>query len=124
MSRCILVVEDNPMNLKLFHDILTAYGYEVWSAETGQAALDSVRDTLPDLVILDIQLPDISGLEIAKTFKGDERLKAIPIVAVTSFAMAGDEERARAAGCDAYITKPISIASFGAEIQKMLSKPC
>lgn len=122
MSRCILVVEDNPMNLKLFHDILTAYGYEVWAAETGQAALDSVRDNLPDLVILDIQLPDISGLEIAKTFKGDDRLKAIPIVAVTSFAMAGDEERARAAGCDSYITKPISIASFGAEIQKMLSR--
>lgn len=123
MSKCILVVEDNPMNLKLFLDILAAYGYEVIAAETGQKALDSVRDTLPDLVILDIQLPDISGLEIAKKFKGDDRLKAIPIVAVTSFAMAGDEEKALAAGCDAYITKPISIASFGSEIQKMLDKP-
>lgn len=122
MSKCILVVEDNPMNLKLFQDVLTAYGYDVVSAETGQKALDCVRDTLPDLVILDIQLPDISGLEIATTFKADDRLKTIPIVAVTSFAMAGDEERALAAGCDAYITKPISIASFGTEIEKALTK--
>lgn len=122
MTRRILVVEDNPMNLKLFQDVLAAYGYDVTAAETGQQALDSVRDTLPDLVILDIQLPDISGLEIAKRFKADDRLKAIPIIAVTSFAMAGDEERALAAGCDAYITKPISIASFGTEIEAVLAR--
>lgn len=122
MTRRILVVEDNPMNLKLFQDVLAAYGYDVIAAETGQQALDSVRDTLPDLVILDIQLPDISGLEISKRFKADDRLKAIPIIAVTSFAMAGDEERALAAGCDAYITKPISIASFGTEIEAVLAR--
>jgi two-component system, cell cycle response regulator DivK len=122
MPKRILVVEDNPMNLKLFQDVLTAYGYEVMAAETGQAALDIVRDLLPDLVILDIQLPDISGLDIARKFKDDDRLKTIPIVAVTSFAMAGDEEKALAMGCDAYITKPISIASFAAEIEKMLPK--
>jgi len=120
MPKRILVVEDNAMNLKLFSDILMASGYDVLVAETGQEALEVVQEQNPDLVLLDIQLPDISGLDIARDLKSREAFKSIPIIAVTAFAMAGDAEKAIAAGCDAYITKPISIPAFRDEIQKWL----
>ena len=120
MSKRILVVEDNAMNLKLFCDILTAYGYDLIIAETGTEALRQIMEQAPDLVLLDLRLPDIAGFEVVRRIRELDALKTIPIIAVTAFAMAGDEEKARAAGCNGYITKPISIPDFFVQIEKAL----
>ncbi len=108
MAKKVLIVEDNELNMKLFHDLLEAHGYETIGTRNGIEALDLARKHRPDLVLMDIQLPEVSGLEVTKWLKDDPELKIIPVVAVTAFAMKGDEERIREGGCEAYLSKPIS----------------
>lgn len=112
MSKKVLIVEDNDLNLKLFHDLLEVHGYAPIVAREGRGVVELVRAEQPDLIIMDIQLPDKSGLEVTRELKADPELKNLPVVAVTAFAMRGDEENIKAAGCDAYIAKPISIKNF------------
>ncbi len=108
----VLIVEDNELNMKLFRDLLEAHGYATYEARTGTDALALARAHRPDLVLMDIQLPEVSGLEVTKWLKDDEDLCDIPVIAVTAFAMKGDEERIRQGGCEAYLSKPISIGLF------------
>jgi len=117
----ILIVEDNELNMKLFRDLLEAHGYETHQSRDGQEALSMARSVLPDLVLMDIQLPVISGLDVAKALKADDDLKHIPIIAVTAFAMKGDEEKIREGGCEAYLSKPISLTSFLETVEKHLN---
>ena len=105
MAKKVLIVEDNELNMKLFHDLLEAQGYETLETREGLSALSMARIHRPDLILMDIQLPEISGLEVTKWLKDDESLAHIPVIAVTAFAMKGDEERIRAGGCAAYIAK-------------------
>ena len=112
MAKTILIVEDNELNMKLFNDLLEANGYIVVQARNGSEAMDQARENMPDLVLMDIQLPEVSGLEIIKWMKDADDLQHIPIVAITAFAMKGDEERIRAGGCEAYLSKPISVMNF------------
>jgi two-component system cell cycle response regulator DivK len=112
MSKKVLIVEDNELNMKLFHDLLDSQGYETLQTREGLQALALARQHRPDLILMDIQLPEISGLEVTRWLKEDEELSHIPVVAVTAFAMKGDEERIRQGGCEAYISKPISISAF------------
>lgn len=121
MSKTILIVEDNELNMKLFHDLLEAQGYDILQTKDGMEALKIARDKRPDLILMDIQLPEVSGLEVTKWIKEDDNLKSIPVIAVTAFAMKGDEEKIREGGCEAYIPKPISVANFLATVQKFLS---
>lgn len=111
-GRKILIVEDNELNMKLFNDLLVAHGYETITTKDGREVMDIMRAENPDLVLMDIQLPEISGLEVTKMIKADEALKATPVVAVTAFAMKGDEEKIREGGCEGYISKPISVMGF------------
>jgi two-component system cell cycle response regulator DivK len=120
MSKKILIVEDNELNMKLFHDLLDSQGYETLQTREGLQALALARQHRPDLILMDIQLPEISGLEVTKWLKDDEELNHIPVIAVTAFAMKGDEERIRQGGCEAYISKPISVVSFLETIRKHL----
>ena len=120
MAQKILIVEDNELNMKLFNDLLQAHGYETVQTHDGREALDLAREHEPDLILMDIQLPEISGLEVTKMLKADDELKAIPVIAVTAFAMKGDEEKIRSGGCEAYIAKPISVNSFLETIQTVL----
>ncbi len=108
----VLIVEDNELNLKLFTDLLLAQGYGVVSTRDGMAALDLARQQRPDLILMDIQLPEVSGIDVIKWLKVDDELKSIPVIAVTAFAMKGDEEKIRASGCEAYMSKPISVSDF------------
>jgi two-component system cell cycle response regulator DivK len=108
----VLIVEDNELNMKLFRDLLEAHGYATYEARNGADALALARAHRPDLVLMDIQLPEVSGLEVTKWLKDDEDLCDIPVIAVTAFAMKGDEERIRQGGCEAYLSKPISIGLF------------
>lgn len=110
--KTVLIVEDNDLNMKLFHDLLDAHGYHILQTKDGMEALDIAREHHPDLILMDIQLPEVSGLEVTKWLKEDDALKSIPVVAVTAFAMKGDEEVIRQGGCEAYISKPISVTSF------------
>lgn len=110
--RRILIVEDNELNLKLLHDVLEVHGYATMTAREGEAALAMARDEQPDLILLDLQLPDISGYDAVRQLKQDPQTREIPVVAVTAFAMAGDETKALTAGCDAYIAKPIVLRHF------------
>ncbi len=112
MAKTVLIVEDNELNMKLFTDLLEAHGYQVVSTASGTEAMELARANNPSLVLMDIQLPEVSGEVIIQWMKADEDLKAIPIVAVTAFAMKGDEERIRSKGCEAYLSKPISIGKF------------
>ncbi len=120
MSRKILIVEDNDLNMKLFHDLLEVHGYEIVQTKDGREVLHLAKQHRPDLILMDIQLPEVSGLEVTRRIKDDEELSAIPIIAVTAFAMKGDEEKIRSGGCEAYIAKPISIANFLQTIEKVL----
>jgi two-component system cell cycle response regulator DivK len=122
MSKKILIVEDNELNMKLFHDLLDSQGYEVLQTREGLQALAIAREHRPDLILMDIQLPEISGLEVTKWLKDDEELNHIPVIAVTAFAMKGDEERIRQGGCEAYISKPISVISFLETVRKHLAQ--
>ena len=112
MPKTVLIVEDNELNMKLFHDLLQANGYNTVQTRNGTEALGLARQHRPDLILMDIQLPEVSGLEVTKWLKDDDELRSIPVVAVTAFAMKGDEERIRAGGCEAYIPKPISVVKF------------
>ena len=112
MNKTVLIVEDNELNMKLFHDLLDAQGYDTLQTREGLQALSLARQHRPDLILMDIQLPEISGLEVTKWIKEDETLRSIPVVAVTAFAMKGDEEKMREGGCEAYLAKPISVAYF------------
>jgi two-component system cell cycle response regulator DivK len=112
MAKKVLIVEDNELNMKLFNDLLEANGYQVVQTRNGLHALDLAKEHRPDLILMDIQLPEVSGLEVTKWIKEDETISSIPIIAVTAFAMKGDEERIRQGGCEAYISKPISVATF------------
>lgn len=118
----IMVVEDNEINLKLFNDLLKAQGYDVIGTQDGTVAVELARTSCPDLVLMDVNLPKISGLAIMALMKGDDALKSIPIVAVTACAMKGDEEKIRAAGCEDYVAKPISIPDFLRTVKKYLNR--
>jgi two-component system cell cycle response regulator DivK len=120
MAKTVLIVEDNELNMKLFHDLLEAHGYRTVGTRNGIEALDLARLHRPDLVLMDIQLPEVSGLEVTKWLKDDPELRAIPVVAVTAFAMKGDEERIREGGCEAYLSKPISVGKFIETIRHFL----
>jgi two-component system cell cycle response regulator DivK len=120
MAKKVLIVEDNELNMKLFHDLLDAQGYETLQTREGLEALSIAREQRPDLILMDIQLPEISGLEVTKWLKEDDELCSIPVVAVTAFAMKGDEERIRQGGCEAYISKPISVSGFLETIRRLL----
>ena len=109
VAKRILVVEDNELNLKLLNDILEAHGYDVLATGEGAVALAWARQYRPSLILLDLQLPDISGLEVTRQLKADTDTASIPIIAVTAFAMAGDEKKALEQGCDAYVAKPIDL---------------
>ena len=112
MPKTVLIVEDNELNMKLFRDLLEAQDYQVLETREGLQALTLARQHRPDLILMDIQLPEISGLEVTKWLKEDDDLRGIPVIAVTAFAMKGDEERIREGGCEAYLSKPISVMSF------------
>ena len=116
----ILIVEDNALNVKLFCDLLAAHGHEPLPVTDGRFALDSARDFEPDLVITDIQLPHVTGLDLIRMMRDDKKLKDVPIMAVTAYAAAADEERIRAAGAQAYVSKPISVAKFVAQVNDLL----
>lgn len=118
MPKKVLIVEDNELNMKLFHDLLDAHGYEVTQTREGLKAIAMAKKHKPDLILMDIQLPKVSGLEVTKWIKDDDALKDIPVVAVTAFAMKGDEKRIRDGGCEAYISKPISVTKFLATVRK------
>jgi two-component system cell cycle response regulator DivK len=118
--RKVLIVEDNDLNMKLFNDLLEAHGYVTLQTKDGVEALRMARQHRPDLILMDIQLPEISGLEVTKWLKEDPGLRSIPVIAVTAFAMKGDEEKIRGGGCEAYIAKPISVASFMRTIERFL----
>ena len=112
MPKSVMIVEDNELNMKLFNDLLEANGYRTIKTRNGLEALDLAREHRPDLILMDIQLPEVSGLEVTKWLKEDDELHSIPVIAVTAFAMKGDEERIRQGGCEAYISKPISVSKF------------
>jgi two-component system cell cycle response regulator DivK len=116
----VLIVEDNELNMKLFRDLIEAAGHEIVETRDGIEALKLARQHHPDLIVMDIQLPEVSGLEITRWLKEDDDLRAIPVVAVTAFAMKGDEEKIRRGGCEAYIAKPISITNFLETIGRFL----
>ena len=122
MAKKILIVEDNELNLKLFNDVLEAHGYETLESREGLKALDLARAHNPDLILMDIQLPEVSGLEVTKWLKEDDELRKIPVIAVTAFAMKGDEEKIRDGGCEAYISKPISVSHFIKTIDRILGE--
>ena len=112
MSKTILIVEDNELNMKLFNDLLEAHGYLTLQARNGVEAVELARKHHPNLILMDIQLPEVSGLQVTQWIKDDESLRAIPVVAITAFAMKGDEEKIRQGGCEAYLSKPISVVKF------------
>jgi two-component system cell cycle response regulator DivK len=111
-SKKVLIVEDNELNLKLLNDILEYHGYTVFTTRLGEPVLELARQYRPDLILMDIQLPDISGMEATRRLKADEQMRSIPVIAVTAFAMSGDEAKIRAIGCDAYVAKPFNVAEF------------
>jgi len=117
----VLIVEDNDLNMKLFNDLLVAHGYGTLQTKDGVEALALARQHRPDLILMDIQLPEVSGLQVTRWIKEDAELRSIPVIAVTAFAMKGDEEKMRDGGCEAYIAKPISVTSFLRTVERFLS---
>ncbi|HEY6916688.1 MAG TPA: response regulator [Allosphingosinicella sp.] len=120
MGQKILVVEDNELNLKLFCDLLRAHSYAAEPVRDGREAVTRARDFRPDLIVMDIQMPHISGLSIIEALKADSDLKTIPIMAVTAYAAKGDEERIRDAGAEGYVSKPISVSKFVKAVESLL----
>ncbi len=112
MPKKVLIVEDNELNMKLFNDLLEAHGYATLKTASGVEAIELARLHAPDLILMDIQLPEVSGEDVTEWLKSDDDLKGIPIIAITAFAMKGDEERSRRKGCEAYLSKPISVSKF------------
>ena len=122
MYKTVLIVEDNELNMKLFTDLLQANNYKVIQATDGRDVIQITREQRPDLILMDIQLPEISGLDLTKMLKNDDDLKAIPVIAITALAMKGDEEKIIEGGCDGYIAKPISVSGFIQTINQFLTK--
>ncbi|MCB9988421.1 MAG: response regulator [Rhodospirillales bacterium] len=120
MAQTVLIVEDNDLNMKLFHDLLEAHGIDTIQTKEGNKVLELARTHKPDLILMDIQLPEVSGMDITKWLKADEELKSIPVIAITAFAMKGDEQKIREGGCEDYISKPISVSTFIETVQKHL----
>lgn len=120
MTKKVLIVEDNELNMKLFRDLLEAHGIDTVACANGMAVMDMARQEKPDLILMDIQLPEVSGLDVTKWLKEDEELKDITVIAITAFAMKGDEEKIREGGCEDYISKPISVTQFLDVVQKHL----
>jgi two-component system cell cycle response regulator DivK len=110
--KTVLIVEDNELNMRLFHDIMEMQGYNIIQTTNGMDALKLTRRHRPDLIVMDIQLPEVSGLEVTRWIKEDDNLRSTPIIAVTAFALKGDESRILQSGCEAYLAKPISIDQF------------
>lgn len=121
LPKTVLIVEDNELNMKLFRDLLEAHNINTLETNDGNSVLEIARTKKPDLILMDIQLPEISGLDVTKMLKEDEELQSIPVIAVTAFAMKGDEEKIREGGCEDYLSKPISITEFLNVIQKYLN---
>ena len=121
MAKKVLVVEDNELNLRLFCDLLRAHDYDAEGVRDGREALDRARAFEPDLIVMDIQMPHVTGLELTEAIRAEDGLKAIPIMAVTAYAGKGDEERIRAAGADAYVSKPISLLRFIECVEALVS---
>ena len=117
----ILIVEDNALNIKLFCDLLAAHGHEPQAVTDSRNALEKAQAFLPDLVITDIQLPHVSGLDLIRMIRDDDKLSGVPIMAVTAYSARGDEERIRAAGAQAYVSKPISVAKFAHTVYELLN---
>ena len=120
MPKTVLIVEDNELNMKLFNDLLEAHGYQTLQTRNGVEAVELTRKHMPDLILMDIQLPEVSGLQVTQWIKDDEALRHIPVIAVTAFAMKGDEEKIRPGGCEAYLSKPISVVKFVETIRNYL----
>ena len=123
MAKTVLIVEDNELNMKLFNDLLETRGCKILQTRSGVDAVRIARESRPDLILMDIQLPEVSGLEVTQWLKDDEDLKAIPVIAVTAFAMKGDEEKILKGGCEAYLSKPISVAKFFETVDQFLGAP-
>ncbi len=123
MAKTVLIVEDNELNMKLFNDLLETRGCRILQTRNGVEAVKIARESKPDLILMDIQLPEVSGLEVTQWLKDDEELKSIPVIAVTAFAMKGDEEKILKGGCEAYLSKPISVAKFFETVDQFLGAP-
>lgn len=119
-KKSVLVVEDNELNMRLFCDLLDAFGYEAHKCRDGVKAIEIAREEAPDLIIMDIQLPEVSGLDITRWLKDDPDLAHIPVLAVTAFAMRADEQRVREAGCEGYLSKPIQMTSFLRTVEELV----
>lgn len=122
MAKRVLVVEDNALNRKLFCDLLRAHGFVVEPLEDGREVVAKARDFVPNLIVMDIQLPHVSGLELIETLKADRELKLIPILAVTAYAGKGDEDRIRDAGAEGYVSKPVSVGPFMVAVQEAMRR--
>jgi two-component system, cell cycle response regulator DivK len=122
MPKTVLIVEDNELNMKLFNDLLEAHGYTTIQTNSGVEAVELARRHRPNLILMDIQLPEVSGLEVTQWLKDDDELRSIPIVAITAFAMKGDEEKIRQGGCEAYLSKPISVVKFLETVRNYVSE--
>jgi two-component system, cell cycle response regulator DivK len=120
VTKTVMIVEDNELNMKLFNDLLQAHGINTIQTRNGLDAINLAREHLPDLILMDIQLPEVSGLEVTKWLKDDDKVKHIPVIAITAFAMKGDEERIREGGCEAYLSKPISVQKFLETVNKFV----
>ena len=120
MTKTIMIVEDNELNMKLFHDVIDSRGYSIIQTSSGLEALDLAKQHHPDLILMDIQLPEVSGLVVAQWLKENDSTADIPVIAITAFAMKGDEERILNSGCEGYISKPISISHFLATIEEFI----
>lgn len=112
MTQTVMVVEDNELNMKLFHDLLEAHGVQTVQVRNGMDVVEKAKEARPDLILMDIQLPEISGLEVTKWIKDDPEIAHIPVIAFTAFAMKGDEDKIREGGCEDYISKPIDVMTF------------
>ena len=123
MQKSVLIVEDNELNMKLFNDLLEAHGYGTIQTRSGVEAVELTRKHRPDLILMDIQLPEVSGLQVIQWIKDDEELRHTPIIAITAFAMKGDEEKIRQSGCEAYLSKPISVVKFLETVRTYLAVP-
>lgn len=120
MPKTVLIVEDNELNIRVFREILQAHGYECLVTTDGLEAIDLVDKYRPDVILMDIQLPGISGIEVTRRLKANDELRHIPVIAITAFAMKGDEACIRESGCDAYLPKPIRIAALIEKIEEHL----
>ncbi|MCB1539204.1 MAG: response regulator [Rhodospirillales bacterium] len=123
MRKTVLIVEDNELNMKLFNDLLEAHGYATVKTRDGTRVLELAREHKPDLILMDIQLPEVSGLDLIRWLKEAADLKSIPVIAITAFAMKGDEDRIRETGCEDYISKPISVLPFIETVRRHLEAP-